>query len=106
MTRNRILLIFSLTLLICSCSTVKLKSRKGKDIHLVKSSFDALSGSFKNTKNDTVHFQRTLFSNFDYDTAYNQKNLIINFTPVDKHYIKLKVLDNEFTIDSLTIKGK
>ena len=106
MTRNSILLIFSLALLICSCSTIKLKSRKGKDIHLDKSSFDTLSGSFKNTKNDTVHFQRTLFSNFDYDTVYNQKNLIVNFTPVDKHQIKLKVLDNEFTIDSLTIKGK
>lgn len=106
MTRNSILLIFSLALLICSCSTIKLKSRKGKDIQLDKRSFNVLRGSFKNTKKDTVHFQRTLFSNFDYDTVYNQKNLIVNFTPVDKHHIKLKVLDNEFTIDSLTIKGK
>ena len=75
-------------------------------MHLDKSSFAALSGSFNNTKNDTVHFQRTLFSNFDYDLDYSQKNLIINLTPVDKHQIKLKVLDNAFTVDSLTIKGK
>jgi len=105
MTRNSILLIFSLAFLICSCSTIKLKSRKGKDIHLDKSSFVALSGSFKNTKNDTLPFQMELFSNFNYDTPYSQKNLIINFTPVDKHELKLKVFDNEFTVDSLTIKG-
>jgi hypothetical protein len=106
MTRKSILLIFSLALLICSCSTIKLKGRNGKDKHLDKSSFDTLSGSFKNTKNETVHFQRTLCSNFDCDTVYSRKNLIINFTPIDQHEIKLKVLDNEFTIDSITIKGK
>jgi hypothetical protein len=95
-----------LALLICSCSTIKLKGRKGKDKHLDKSSFDTLSGSFKNAKNDTVYFQRTLCSNFDYDTVYSRKNLIINFTPVDKHQTKLKVLDKGYTIDSLTLKGR
>jgi len=106
MTGNRILIILSLTLLVCSCSTVRLKSRKGKDIHLDKSSFEKLSGDFKNSKNDTINFRRTLYNNFSYDTVYRQKDLIVKITPIDKNKIKLKVIDNQYAIDSLTIKGK
>ena len=96
----------SLTLLVCSCSTIRLKSRKGLDIHLDAKSFDKLSGNYKNSKNDTINFRKTLYSNFNYDSLYKQKNLIVNFTPIDKNTIKLKVLDNETALDSLTIKGK
>jgi len=56
--------------------------------------------------NDTIRLGRTLYNNFNYDTISRQKDLVVNITPIDKHEIKLKVLDNEFTIDSLTIKGK
>jgi len=106
MTGNRILIILSLTLLFCSCSTIRLKSRKGKDLHLDASFFNKLSGDFKNSKNDTINFRKTLYNNFNYDTVYRQKDLIVNITPIDKHKIKLKVLDNETFIDSLTITGK
>ncbi len=95
-----------MTLLVCSCSTIRLKSRKGLDIHLDAKSFDKLSGNYKNSKNDTINFRKTLYSNFNYDSLYKQKNLIVNFTPIDKNTIKLKVLDNETALDSLTIKGK
>lgn len=95
-----------MTLLVCSCSTIRLKSRKGKDLHIDASSFDKLSGDFKNSKNDTIHFRRTLYNNFNYDTVYRQKDLIVNITPIDKNKIILKVFDNETPIDSLTIKGK
>jgi hypothetical protein len=106
MTVNRILIILSLTLLFCSCSTIRLKSRKGKDFHLDVSSSNKLSGDFKNSKNDTINSKKTLYNNFNYDTVYRQKDLIVNITPIDKHIIKLKLLDNETIIDSLTIKGK
>lgn len=93
-------------MLVCSCSTIKLNTRKGLDIHLDANSSDKLSGDYKNSKNDTINVRRTLYNNFNYDTLYRQKNLIVNITPIDKNKIKLKVLDNETAIDSLTIKGK
>lgn len=106
MTRHRIIIFLSLTLLICSCSAVRFKDRIEKDVRLDSNSFDKLSGDFKNSKNDTTNFRRTLYNNFNYDTLYRQQDLIVNFTPIDKNRIKLKVLDNETVIDSLTIKGK
>ena len=105
MTRNRIILL-SLTLFICSCSTIRLKSRKGLDIHLDANSFNKLSGNFKNSNNDTIKFHRTLYSNSDYDSLYRKKDLIVNITPIDKNKILLKVIDNQYIIDSLTIKGR
>ena len=106
MTRNKIIIFLSLAMLVCSCSTIKLNTRKGLDIHLDANSSDKLSGDYKNSKNDTINVRRTLYNNFNYDTLYRQKNLIVNITPIDKNKIKLKVLDNETAIDSLTIKGK
>lgn len=106
MTGKRIIIFLSLTFLVCSCSTVRLKSRIGKDQHLDVNSFDKLSGDFKNSKNDTVYLYRTLYNNFNYDTIYRQKDLSVNLTPIDKNKVKLKVFDKETVIDSLTIKGK
>lgn len=106
MTGKWIIIFFGLTLLVCSCSTVKLKSRIGKDIHLDANSFDKLSGNFKNSKNDSISFHRTLYNNFNYDTVYKQKDLAVNITPIEKNKIKLKLLDNDTVLDSLTIKGK
>ncbi len=95
-----------MSLLVCSCSTIRLKSRKGKDLHLDTSSFVKLSGDFKNSKNDTINFQKTLYNNFNYDKFYKQKDLIVNITPIDKNKIKLKVIDKQYVTDSLTIIGK
>lgn len=106
MTKNGIIIFLSLTMLVCSCSTVRLKNRKGLDIHLDANSFDKLSGNYKNSKNDTTYLRRTLYNNFNYDTLYRHKDLIVNITSIDKNKIKLKVFDNETAIDSLTIKGK
>jgi hypothetical protein len=106
MTSNRIIILLSLTMLVCSCSTVRLKSRNGLDIHLDAYSSDKLSGDYKNSKNDTINFRRTLYNNFNYDTLYRQIDLIVNITPIDKNKIKLKVFDSETAIDSMTIKGK
>lgn len=106
MIRNRITIFLSLTMLVCSCSTVRLKSRIDKDQYLDVNSFDKLSGDFKNSKDDTIYHYSTLYNNFNYDTLYRQKDLIVNFKPIDKNIIKLKVFDNETAIDSLTIKGK
>lgn len=93
-------------MLVCSCSTIRLRDRIGKDIRLDANSIDKLSGDFKNTKNDTIYFYKTLYNNFNYDTIYRQKDLTINFTPIGKNKIKLKAFDKETAIDSLTIKGK
>ncbi len=106
MGRHRIIILLSLTLLVCSCSTVRFKDRIGKDVYLDADSFDKLNGDFKNSKTDTINLHRTLYNNFNYDTIYRQKDLIVNFTPIDKKRLKLKVLDNGIVIDSLTIKGK
>jgi hypothetical protein len=106
MTKNKITIFLSLTLLVCSCSTIKLKNRKGLDIHLDANSSYKLNGDFKNSKIESNKFQRTLYNNFNLDTIYRQKNLIVNITHIDKKNIKLKAIDNQFTIDSLTIKGK
>lgn len=106
MTRNTFLLILSLNLMLCSCSTIRIKSRRGKDIDLDANSYNKLLGEFKNSKNDTIYLGRTLYDNFNYNTLLIQKDLIINITPIDKHELKLKVFDNEFTADSITIKGK
>lgn len=95
-----------MTLSICSCSTVRFKDRIGKDISLDANSLDKLSGDFKNSNNDTTNFRTTLYNNFNYDTLFRKKDLIVNYTPIDKNRIKLKVLDTETVIDSLTIKGK
>jgi hypothetical protein len=93
-------------MLVCSCSTIRLKDRIGKDLRLDANSIDKLSGDFKNTKNDTIYFNKTLYNNFNYDTIYRQKDLTINFTPIGKNKIKLKAFDKETAIDSVTIKGK
>ena len=106
MTAKRIIIFLSLTLLICSCSTVRLKSRIGKDQQLDAISSDKLSGDFKNSRNDTNYLYRTLYNNFIYDTIYRQKDLTVKLTPIDKNIIKLKIFGNETVIDSLTIKGK
>ncbi len=106
MTQKSIIIFLSLILLVCSCSTGRLKSRIGKDQHLDENSFDKLSGDFKNSKSDTVYSYRTLYNNFNYDTIYRQQDLTVNFSPIDKNKIKLKVFDNETAIDSLTIKGR
>lgn len=106
MIGKRILILLSLTFLVYSCSTVNFKSRKGKDQHLDAISFDKLSGEFKNSKNDTLYFYKTIYNNFKYDTLYSQKDFTVNFTPIDKNKIKLKLFDNETAIDSLTITGK
>jgi hypothetical protein len=106
MTRNIFLILLSLNLMLCSCSTISLKYRRGKDIDLDENSYDKLLGEFNNSKNDTIRFGRTLYNNFNYDNISREKDLVVNITPVDKHEIKLKVLDNGFTVDSLTIKGK
>jgi hypothetical protein len=105
MTRNRIIIFLSLTIMVCSCSTVRLKSRNGLDIHLDANSFDKLGGDYNNSKIDT-NFRRTLYSNFNYDTLNKQKDLIVSITPIDKNKIQLRLLANETAIDSLTIKGK
>lgn len=106
MKRNVTIVFLSLTILVCSCSTIRLKDRKGIDIHLDANSSQKLSGVYKNSKNDTIKFHRTLYSNFTFDSLYRQKDITINITPIDKNKIKLKVYNQESAIDSLTIKGK
>lgn len=106
MIKNRITIFFSLTMLICSCSTVRFNSRIDKDQYIDVNSFDKLSGNFKNSKDDTIYQFRALYNNFNYDTLYRQKDLIVNFNPIDKNTIRLKVYGNETAVDSLTIKGK
>ena len=106
MKRNRIIFFLSLTLFVCSCSTVRLKSREGLDIHLESNSFYKLRGNYKNSENDTLNFRKTLYSNFNYDSLYRQKDFVVNCTPIDKNTIKLKVLDKQTTVDSLIITGK
>lgn len=106
MVKSRTIIFLSLTVLFCSCSTVRFKSRKGIDIHLDANSSSKISGNYKNSKNDTINFRRTLYSNFNYDSLSRQKDLIVNITPIDKNNIKLLVFDNKTPIDSLTIKGK
>ena len=106
MKSSRIILLLSLTLLIYSCSIIRLKNRKGKDLHIDASSDVKLCGNFQNSKNDTTNFSKTLYNSFNFDTVYKRKDLIVNITPIDKNKIKLKVIDNQYVIDSLTIKGK
>ena len=106
MKRSVTIVFLSLTMLFFSCSTIRLKSRKGLDIHLDANSFDKLSGNFKNSKNDTIKYHRTLYSNFVYDSLFRKKDLIVNINPIGKNKILLKVVDNQSVIDSLTIKGK
>jgi hypothetical protein len=106
MRRYNTFIILSLLLLICSCSTIRLKSRKGKDIHLDVSSIDKINGDYKNSNSDSLYFQSTLYNNFNDNTIYRKNELQINIEALDKHHIKLRVFDNETIIDSLTIKGK
>jgi hypothetical protein len=89
-----------------SCSTINLKSRKGIDEFLNASTFNKLSGDFVNSKHDSIKNQRTLYYNFNYDTIYKKKDLVINIKPIDKRNIEIKVIDKEIIIDSLTLKGK
>ena len=106
MTKNATIILLSLTILVWSCSVIKLKDRKGLDVYLDANSFDKLGGSYKNSQKDTTYSKRTLYSSFNSDTLYKQENLIVNIIPIDQNNIKLKLLDNGTTIDSLTIKGR
>lgn len=106
MTNRRILVFLSLILIATSCSSIKLESRIGLDIQLNANSFDKLNGDYKNSNQDTSKSNKSLYNNFNYDSIYKQKHLIVNFTSIDKHKIKIKVLDKETVIDSLTLKGK
>lgn len=106
MTRSKVVVFLSLIFLVCSCSTISLKTRNGLDVELEANSFDQLRGNFNNTVNDTMNVHKTLYSNFNDDTIYIQKNLIVSVAPIDRKTIKLTLLDNETVIDSLTISGR
>lgn len=101
-----IIVFLSLTLLVYSCSTIRLKNRNGLDTYLDNNSYNKLCGNFKNSKIDTIKYHKSLYSNFNHDSFYNKKELIVNITPIDNKSINLKILDNQNVIDSLTIRGK
>lgn len=105
MKEARILFLLIWTITFCSCSTVRLTNRNGKDKQLDVTSFDKLNGNYSNFTLDTNHINRTLFNNFKYDSVYKQKNLIVALTTIDKKTISLKLLDNGKFVDSVTIKG-
>lgn len=105
MTRSLTIVFLSLTILPCSCSIVRLNSRKGLDIYLDTNTFDKLNGNYKNTLNDSLNYRRTVYSNFNYDSLFLQKDLIVSIRAIDKNKIALKLLDKASLIDSLTLKG-
>ena len=106
MTRSLRLVFFSLTILLCSCSIVRLNSRKELDIYLDTNTFDKINGNYKNKLNDSLNYRRTVYSNFNYDSLFLQKDLIVNIRAIDKNNIALKLLDKASVVDSLTLKGK
>ena len=105
MKSSRIIFLLILTITFCSCSTIRLSHREGKDIQLDNNSLGKLNGNYSNITLDTNHINRTLFNNFRYDSVYKQTNLSVNITPIDNKTINLKLLNNNILIDSLTIKG-
>lgn len=101
-----IIIFVSLTMLICSCSTVKLQNRKDLDIELDANSLDKLSAYYKNTSNDTTYARKSLYYGFDDDTLYKRDDLMVKIKPIDKKNIQFKIFDNGIAIDSISIKGK
>lgn len=96
----------TITLIVYSCSSVRLNNRKDSDIYLDANSYNKIGGNYNNLKVDTIKSYRSLYSNFNFDSIYKQKNIIINFDPINKNTINLKVINNGKAIDSLSIKGK
>jgi len=97
-----------LTLVIClsSCSTIKLKNRIGKDVHLDYNSSEKLSGNYKNYNDDAIALHSYLSNNFKNNSINKQKELSVNVTPINKNKLGVTFSEDKIIIDSLTLKGK
>jgi hypothetical protein len=106
MEEKKILLFLSVTLFLFSCSTIRLRGRESKDVYLDATSFEKLSGEYKNRNIDSLDFYKTLYGTFTDESLDCKEELVINLTPIDKNTIKLKASNHQSKCDSLIIKGK
>jgi hypothetical protein len=103
------------TLLVFSCSTVNLTTRKGKDIQLSSNDYLKLKGTFSNQSLDTnrFNFKRTLYENFTFDTlGRRQTGFYADILPLDEKTLTVnlyrhdKLYTQDELIKSVTLKGK
>src|ERR1035437_3361957 len=114
--RNSIFIFFIFfSLLVSSCSTVDLATRKGKDISLNSNEYLKLKGTYSNQSLDTnrFNFNRRLFENFNLDTlGRGQIGFYADIIPIDDEtltvnlYRKDKINTQDEFIKCLTLKGK
>lgn len=85
---------------------MRLKDRKGQDIYLDELSSDRLKGMYENTHSDTIYDHQTLYNNFNYDTLYQEKGLLVEITPIDKNTLDVALRTKTSTVDAITLKGR
>lgn len=95
-----------MALITCSCSTINLSNRKGKDAHLSKDSYHQLEGVFYNGTIDSLPKRYTLYNQLKYDSAHQQEHFRVRVIPIDDKSIRFELLDNNKLLDSLIINGK
>lgn len=101
------ILLMVLITVLPGCSSVKLANRYGKDIELTSANFNQLTGKYSNTSLDTIHFNRTLIGNFQFDTLFKQKeSSFVIIEPLDEKTLILKLIKSDINICALTVKGK
>lgn len=100
-------LLLTVTILSTACTSVKLTSRYGKDIELTPINLNQLKGKYSNISLDTVHFNRTLIGNFQFDTLFKQKeSSFVTIEPLDAKTLNLNLFKADSNICTMTVKGK
>lgn len=101
------ILLMVLATVLPGCSSLKLANRCGKDIQLTSANFNQLKGVYSNTSLDTIHFNRTLIGNFQFDTLFKQeKSSLVTIEPLDDKTININYFNADSNICALTVKGK
>ena len=106
MKKSTIILFIILSLLVFSCSTVNLVTRKEKDTQLNSADYLKLKGTYSNITIDQNYPDRTLFRNFRNDTLGKQKQYAVDIIPIDPKTLTLSLNNNGVLVKTLTLKGK
>jgi hypothetical protein len=107
--KNILLIAFTLTITLTSCTTVDRGQRTGKDQHLTASDYPQFKGTFSNLPSDTNYRFRSLYSQFsktNSDTICKDKKCMVEIEEVRPKSIKLCLLADTLRVDSLTLVGR
>ena len=84
------ILIALITLLITSCSAVKLSDRINKDRELNDSNYSQLKGSYSNRSTNYARDSHTILKTLTTDTVKQRRNFMVKIEPLDNESLIVK----------------